>query len=637
MLKFFVKLFYMICTILVFFFSQAVSGQLNSQNRMSTEEFDQRAENLYDEMLEMPFVAGKMHTYDEKILSRAYTCSKACFAIVNFYKNKDIEQADDQILEICKYYKNHPEDTSYEHDSNAWAGSLFVRIIKLFGSNGQYPGRLDIDVENQLLELMWDWANVHSDISITQYDQSSEWRIEDSENHDAQRFMPCWGFAMIFKDHPGFKDRTYTHGGTVLDHYNAWTGYFKEYLAERAKRGLFVEMANNLYSLHTLKGIYDMYDFSTDVTLKNRACMLLDLFWATWAEEQLNGIRGGSKARLYPCFTPYGNYDVIRDLGWYYFGTGFASKVVWDNINVGYVGLLCAVTSTYRPHKIISEIITNPAENVYEIKQRRMGLAKKGYYRPPDYRLSTDFGGIFRYSYKTPAYIIGTSMFEALAHEDWTLISSQNRWCGVIFSGHPHARIFPQCKSLVGNRTYNQYWAVQKYGTLIVQKLKTSFEAGDMRVWFASKGLDNRQEEDGWIFAEAKGAYVAIRPADGGYKWDIENNRKSNWLKCINEYSPLIIQVVQKNDFDNYSDFKSAIRSLSLSFNKDILLFTGLSGDRFKIYADYSALPEINSKTINLQPDKVFDSPFIQAGWGDGIVEIKNGNHKIELDFVEVN
>jgi hypothetical protein len=619
-------------------FFSLIQTSIYSQDIRS--DVSKRFEKLYEQMLDKPFIGGRLRETPSSpnhtsMLSRAYTCSKATYALANLYKNKDVGAANRHITEICEHYKRNKNDTSYIHDSNAWAGSLFVRLIMLFGSNSEYyPNRLNTQTEQQLLELMWDWANVHSEVAKTQYDQSKHWRIHESENHDAQRYMPMWGFALIFKEHPDFTDRIYRDGHSPAEHYQAWTKYFNQYLTERAKRGLFVEIATNFYSIHTIKGIYDMYDFSTDAALKNRAKMFLDLYFACFAQEQLDGVRGGSKSRLYQgTCRQYLSHDFIGTLGWYYFGLGSPEAINWDSLNVGYVGYICAATSSYRPHEIVREIALNPYEQVYEITERRMGLAEEGFYRNPDYRLPTDFGGILRYSYRTPEFIIGTSMLEARPLQDWTLISSQNRWHGVIFSGHPHARIYPECESTVGIRTYNEQWSVQKEGTLISQKLRTAEEAGDMRVWFARRGLENRIEEAGWVFYEAQGAYAAVKPVSGGYNWDIESNGEQRWLRCKDEYSPVIIEVAGKINFEDYAAFRAAVMSLELNFDGKMLEFASLSGNSFRFYADYTKMPEINRKKINLAPEMTFESPFVLEEWASGIVTIQNGDKRMELDF----
>ena len=52
-------------------------------------------------------------------------------------------------------------------------------------------------------------------------------------------------------------------------------------------------MANDWYNCHTLKGIYNLYDFSADQKLRKKAGNFLTLYYARWAQEQIDGVRGG--------------------------------------------------------------------------------------------------------------------------------------------------------------------------------------------------------------------------------------------------------------------------------------------------------------------------------------------------------
>jgi hypothetical protein len=91
--------------------------------------------------------------------------------------------------------------------------------------------------------------------------------------------------------------------------------------------------------------------------------------------------------------------------------------------------------------------------------------------------------------------------------------------------------------------------------------------------------------------------------------------------------------VARKARFSSYAAFRSAIISLPLSFVNKKLDYTGLNGDSFTFYADYSQAPEINGTTVNYAPTKVFDSPFIQSQWNSGLVTIQKGRRRLILDF----
>ena len=44
-------------------------------------------------------------------------------------------------------------------------------------------------------------------------------------------------------------------------------------------------------------------------------------------------------------------------------------------------------------------------------------------------------------------------------------------------------------------------------------------------------------------------------------------------------------------------------------------------------------LPEIYGKPINLNPDMLFDSPFISSKHGSGLVIIEKGYRKLKIDM----
>ena len=89
----------------------------------------------------------------------------------------------------------------------------------------------------------------------------------------------------------------------------------------------------------------------------------------------------------------------------------------------------------------------------------------------------------------------------------------------------------------------------------------------------------------------------------------------------------------RKASFSSYAAFRSAVLSMPLSIKNRKLNYTGLSGDSFTFYADYSHTPEINGTKVNYNPPKVFDSSFIRSQWNSGWVTIQKGSRKYIVDF----
>ena len=317
-----------------------------------------------------------------------------------------------------------------------------------------------------------------------------DWWTWGSENHHAQAWAGFWGAAQIFSQHPDYKDRRYADGTTPAQMAAAMNDYFKRFTSERAAKGLLVE-CNSGYNKYTLGGWYNVADFSDDAVLRRRMAMLLDLFWADWAIEQINGVRGGSRHR---CYTGAGSTTgaSMDGMAWFHFGLGPAKSQ--------HPSHMCGATTFWRPSPVVVDLALDPVgRGVYEYSSRRPGLlqprkavdAPAQYASDPKhaffaaqgvYQLRPEGGALLRYTYCTPDFVMGTSMVEARPREDWAAISSQNRWEGVIFAGHPTARIFVQPLQPSRGSVYNANWSVQKRGTLIVQRLKTSNGEGPTRL-----------------------------------------------------------------------------------------------------------------------------------------------------------
>ena len=568
---------------------------------------------------------------------REYSFSLVSYAARCFWLNEKIDSANFALIENADYYLN---DTRKIHDRDSfhWHAEMLTRLIELFGQFGtKHPGLLKLETENKILEVIWLYCMRTEDsklplrehffgaVSSADHEISNTWFIKDSENHHAQSITTLWHFAKLAKERDEFKDRLYGDGLKAVDHYAQWNEYAKMYLTERAKKGMFIEMMCIGYNTVTLKGIFNFYDFTEDEELKRKTGQFLDLYFTYWGQEQIDGVSGGGKARIYSDISAS-----TSELGYYFFGIG--------NIPRFKCTLLSALTTSFRPSLVVVDIACDVnGRGAYEVIQQPLGLATDtNYNRSPHYRMLTDSGGILRYSYCTPDFIMGTPMVESRPYQDWAAISSQNRSHGVIFKGDHHAAILPQCEK--NGAVFNAQWSVQRKGTLISQKLKTNRNAGKTRIWYAGSGLSTPIEEQGWIFAESEGAYAALHVVDGASFWEAKKESvPGSWLYCENEYSPVILEVVQKADYNSFQEFKTKVTSQTINYKDNILNYSGLYGDLFTLYADFLHSPKINNVTVDYAPAKVFDSPFLQADWNSGIVHIQKGERKLVLDFNQSN
>ncbi|MHC4431884.1 MAG: hypothetical protein ACYTBS_08600 [Planctomycetota bacterium] len=552
-----------------------------------------------------------------------YVFSRLTFALAALSLQTELDRANAAILEAVR--KIRGVNQSVGEFGLHWMGGVFYRIHGLFGTSGTSKNLLSEAASEAIWRLFADWARSQSRIADT--DPEKTWHIWGSENHSAQRDAAAWAAARMISADPRGRKCRYDDGSTAAEQLSAWRAFLKRYFRERIRRGMLIEISPSGYGSRTLQGWHNIYDFADDPELKSLARAALDVWWAEWAQEQLEGMRGGGKTRLYPGVWALSHSDRNRAMSWFYLGEGWPAH--------HHETLPVIATTEYRLPLVIMDIALDSAgRGVYECKSRRLG-------RHLSYELSQslstpetpvnvidpEYGGIVRYSYCTPDFIIGTLMLESRPTTYWTNISQQNRWHGIVFAGRRDSVLYPRC---LGDRnTYNEQWSIQNKGTLIVQKLRTSL-AKDMRVCF-SKDLEPH-EDDGWFFARAARAFAAVKVVEGGWRWD-----DARWLRLDNEYSPVIIEVARSQDYNHeLSAFKWAVSRQAINFADKVLRYQGLSDSgSFTFYAAGNRTPELNGRPIDFAPDYAFDSPFLREGWASGIVHIQKGDREYTVDVRE--
>ena len=440
-----------------------------------------------------------------------------------------------------------------------------------------------------------------------------------------------WGTAHILKHAPAYRTRRYEDGSTPAEMAAAWDAFFKRLARERAGKGLLVEIGST-YNKYTLQGWYNMADFADDPVLRSRMRMLLDLFWADWAIEQIGGVRGGGKHRIYPGPASARGYGSSgQGLCWLYTGLGTP--------RTAHPGHMCAVTSGYRPPPLVVDLALDvEGRGCYEYISRRPGLnllPKPAEADAATYVLRPDYGGILRYSFCTPDFVLGASMVEARPYTDWSNISSQNRWDGVVFAGHPDSRIFAQPLKPKRGSVYNAHGSIQHRGVLILQKLQAHRHAHGQRIWFSADL--KRTEEGGWVFAEAARAFAAVRVVQGTTRWEEpapHDRAQGAWLACDEPFTPIILEVVRRREVADLAAFRAAVLANPLSFQDGVLRYRSSHyGDAFTLYTDWARPPELNGKPLDFRPARVYNSPFIQSEWDSGVVVLRKGRRRVVLDF----
>jgi hypothetical protein len=568
--------------------------------------------------------------------TRGYSYSIAGFAARCFYLGEMLDEANAALVENAQHYLDNPKDI-HDRDSFHWHAEIILRFIEEYGSNGvKKKGFLTKKTEEIILEPIWLYVKKVSTRQKAEFKKSQTWHIYESENHHGMIFTTCWHFSKLAKDHPKYKKLKYDDGAIAQVHFQAWNEYFFVYCLERARKGGFVEMMSDGYNSTLMKGIYNFYDFG-NAKVKRAAGNLLDLYFSYWAQEQINGVQGGGRSRIYFYNGMKQNrHSGSAALAYFYFGIGKISRVSGHDVGAAF--------SSYRPPAVVVDIaLDHSGRGHYEVRQRPRGLATEVGMHP--YKMNVKKGGIIRYSYCDPSFILGTTMVESRPDKDWAKISSQNRWQGVIFADDNDARIIPIVRPRDNRVALNAQWSVQKKGCLITQKLRGQKGGAEMIVWISKAGLSIKPQEAGIIFIEAKEAYASIRIVKGGYKLteDLDkgiggdgSSQKSPPAYSMilkDQFSPIILEVIAKSDVKSFNEFKAKTKACSLKVHKNFVEYKSIYGDTLKIFTDYSQVPFINGKALSFETGAAFSSPFLNSEWNSGKVKIQKGKMFKILDF----
>jgi len=531
-------------------------------------------------------------------------------------------------------------------DSFHWQVFEITRLLELFGSKGVYaPHRMSMEAENTAKQLIWKWLEPRARLILV--DPSKDWWIWGSENHHLQAWFSMWGALNLFSRDADYNERVFADGSTVPKLKLVFDDYFKRWIRNRATRGLYVE-CGSLYLKYSFSGFYNFVDFSDDLELRRLAKEFLDLCWTQWALEQVDGVRAGSRHRCYPGLSST-QEGACSELAWYHFGVGLPKS---DHPSV-----LCAATTSYVPSAIVGTIVhRRTLLGSYEITSRQPGLSDPSvtftanflndpqypfYVKQGVYTLDPQCRSILRRTYATPDFILGSTMLPALPRESWSSISSQNRWDGVIFSGDGSPRIFIQPQRPINGSIYNAQWSVQNKGVLLIQRLPFT-NAKTQRIWF-SRTL-KCQEKQGWIFTEAQNAYAAAKVVDGAWQWEPDgpaywrgNQSKpttGSWLAPLNEFSPLILEVVPKSGYHNFKAFQDAVlHNVLRREGNHIDYSSAFYHTTLTLFTDFKSAPKVDGIALNFEPQMSFDGEVLRSSFGSKTVKLHVFDHDYLFRF----
>lgn len=562
--------------------------------------------------------------------SRMFSQKIAHFVIRVFHNRETefYEEANKAIIKNSRFYIENT-DVRDDRDSFYWNIGEICRAMLRYDSRGMdEPGLVSPEAESTFLEMAWGYCDTMSKLEDADSRPDMTWHIYESENHHVQRNSALWQLLLILERH-GLSDKVLSDGGTVREHLQAWTDFFVVWMKERAGKSMFVEIHSKCYGVHTMKNVYPLYDFAPTPEIRTLTGNFITLFWALWAEEQINGVQGGGQSRIYPHRAVTGRGENLS-WSWYYMGLGEFHAPE----DMEYVMLDCS----YRLPQLVADLAAYPEKRgTYVSESRPLGRAAKDDLYP-DYRPLTDWGHIYRYSYCTPDYILGTLMCPQLERKDWLLISSQNRFQGLVF-GEMDAMILPlpeseelhNLHSTVPTVGFNAFWSEQCEGTLITQRCRKY--TGGMRVFFSDAGnvRANIIEKNGWYFTQCGNAYAAVKLCRGGFVWEKDLYTQGQWMKCDDADTPVIIETADAALFESFEAFQTAICQLEPVWDGPVMRYHSLYNHEFVFITDRDGNSTIDGEYYVKKPAFSFCSPFINMPWNGSRAVISFEGEELEL------
>ncbi|MEX0332414.1 MAG: hypothetical protein AB3N64_13415 [Puniceicoccaceae bacterium] len=621
-----------------------------------------------------------------------------CPYFADIWLGRDLDRVNAELVEILR--SEDPVVQQKYRLNDKWGLVIkqqFYHLYYAFGTKGSLaPGRLYPETEKALLDALWDQMKYKDDIHLARL---STWWMIGSENHDLVSKVSSLISAQIFMHEPDYKDRVYpdlgTGGGytywfhrmyaqhavdgpegraedkdgkdyTAADHYEAWVHYFDEYFNERARRGFFLEVASPGYMAVTVSHLTDIYDLCQDPALSEKAGNFMDVVWADWVQDQLNGVRGGAKTRA---DGKAWNDAMYRFARFYTGGEGSAQGNIFT-----------LLLSKYELKPIHWHLaLDREGLGEFAFLSRKPGEEEGVWPRPlgTERTLVCDTESrLLRYSWVTPDYIMGCQMDHPGAVHSH--LSNQARWQGVTFKGEDGPRVYPvdlavgEDGNSAKTKATGYIRGVQDKNVMILQQARRFTQMNPD--WFPAKSisnldygihfgdnLDRIEEAGGWVFVEHGDAFLAVRPVMGEYaegwtilvdpsspgltsvihedSYDWSPDRKMIYLK--DKYAGMIFEASRRDHHGSLEDFMADILDNPLVLDKTVvpgfhvLRYRGCGEDAREITFNLSnsEMPFVGGERVNYAPEMLFDSPYLKSQYKSGVVEISKGDRKLHLEF----
>ena len=551
-------------------------------------------------------------------------------------------------------------------DCNDFTVGGFLRLLYRYPNSPLFSNELKKEIEKCLLEFKYWWDEPGKDR-----------RCYHTENHQIIFHADELLAGQLFKDRKFTNDEK-----TGKEHMQHALLLIERWMDFRIKFGFSEWLSNNYFDADFM-ALANLYDFAEDPEIRARAGLLMDVLMFEMALHNYKGVFGTTHGRAYANRIKGGRLEPSSNAMKMFFGVG-----VFNSPEA--MGAISLATSSYRCPEIIQEIATDYRKTVRNQERHSINLVdapKYGlsfeneldchlYWSIQDYanpnvlalsqQLSRkysvrqhedyesyvkrydqqiqDFGEINNpdldyhaltevniETYRTPDYLLSCAQDYRPGRPGY----QQHIWQAtlgidaVLFTNHPASD---------NESSRPNYWAgngimpraVQYKNVLAsIHHVPANDPFPFSHAYFPKKSFDEVIEKGNWIFARKSNGYIALYSQNPKI-WKKDDKGQTVELRVDSPDNIWLVEMGSKSDWKDFSNFVEAVSSSEIECRDLSLIYHSPSVGHVKIGWDGPL--QINGKKVNYKY-KRFENPYCQSEFTFPILEIRNKNKKLVLDF----
>lgn len=456
-----------------------------------------------------------------------------------------------------------------------------------------------------------------------------------TDNHMLQIHTARYLFAGVWPDGPVFAD-----GSTPAQARRDSAAWIRRWINTTVKQGMFEYDSPNYHHLYLLC-FASLHEFSDDELLRRQSWMIMQVLLAEWATEYHSGTWVGAHSREKhdQVLHTHEHTGAATQFGRLYFGGAPIRLDLAENFF-----LPLAALQRFEALPLIGRMaLDRTAPYVLrELKPPRRG--PRIHYGEPTWK----------YTHVAPDFAVGSSWGDLTDVE-------QHRWDLTWLSPHDGSTCFfinpsydvqqlhryfedPVDKLLGAILRARPYYAnpnkwvepspyedVFQQDTAVIDLYDIPPHSARQHInGFFPHHLEEKREQDGWIFCRAEGVYFGVWTSAPGV-WHREKDHDR--LTLTHPKTAVILEAAAAKDEKSFDDFCARLRAGRPQFDEATLTatYTNLQGRQLRF--THRGPRVVDGATVNLEAWPLFEGPWMNARPGTGIITLRYGSERVTLDF----